>query len=178
MKTVKFRPTLENSDTHREEPSDYSDLSPTDSQKPLPLRYVLTRPVLISVANYAALALRGRIAHALKPLVWSTSIEHGGLGMSPASIGVWLSVFGCMNGIFQFAVFPYAVARFGLRSIFITGVGMFAVVYAMFPLENLLRRAADSPVWALILLQLTAMSVSKMSYSKSFCDFFFSGVRP
>jgi hypothetical protein len=171
MKTVKFQSPLENSDTHREGPSDYSDLLPTDAQKPLPLRYVLTRPVLISVANYAALALLGTVAHALMPLVWSTSIKYGGLGMSPASIGVWLSVFGCMNGMFQFAIFPYAVARFGLRWIFITGVGVFAVVYAMFPFENLLRRAADSPVWPLILLQLTALSISKMSYSESFYDF-------
>jgi hypothetical protein len=176
MKTVKFRSPLENSDTHREEPSDYPDLPPTDAQKPLPLRYVLTRPVLISVANYAALALLGMVAFTLMPLIWSTPVEYGGLDMSPAPIGVWLSVFGCMNGIFQFAVFPHAVARFGPRWVFITCIGVFAVVYAMFPFENLLRRTADSSVWPLILLQLTALSISDMGYSKPFCDFL--GVRP
>jgi hypothetical protein len=175
MKTVKFQSPLEYPDTHREEPSDYSDLPPTGAQKPLPLRYVLTRPVLISVANYASLALLGMVAFTLMPLIWSTPVEYGGLDMSPAPIGVWLSVFGCMNGIFQFAVFPRAVARFGPRWVFITCIGIFVVIYAMFPFENLLRRTAGSPVWLLILLQLTAFSISDMGYSKPFCDFFLGG---
>jgi len=51
---------------------------------------------------------------------------------------------------------------------FITGVGVFAVVYAIFPFENLLRRTADSSVWPLILLQLTALSISDMGYSVVF----------
>jgi hypothetical protein len=135
----------------------------------LPLRHLLTKPVLISVANYASLALLGMAASALIPLIWSTPVEFGGLDMSPAPIGVWLSVYGCMNGMFQFAVFPRAVARFGPRTVFVTGIGVFAVVYATFPFENLLRRTADAPVWPLILVQLTALSVSEMNYSKSLC---------
>jgi len=107
------------------------------------------------------------VAAALMPLIWSTPVEFGGLDMSPDRIGVWLSVYGCMNGMFQFAIFPRAVARFGPRSVFVTGIGMFAVVYVMFPFENLLRRKADAPAWPLILVQLTALSISKMSYSKS-----------
>jgi hypothetical protein len=34
------------------------------------------------------------IAGALIPLVWSTSVEFGGLGMSPASIGLWMAGYG------------------------------------------------------------------------------------
>ena len=137
----------------------------------MPLRDLLTRPVLVSVANYATLALLGMVSAALMPLIWSTSIEFGGLDLSPASIGLWLSVYGCINGIFQFAVFPRAVKRFDLRSIFVTGIAVFAIVYTMFPLENLvLRHTADGPAWLLILLQLTVLSISKMGYSKSLCD--------
>jgi hypothetical protein len=154
--------------TLRGEPGDNPDLHPTDAEKPLPLRYLLTKPVLISVANYAALALLSMVASALMPLIWSTPIEFGGLDMSPAPIGVWLSVYGCMNGLFQFAIFPRAVARFGPRWVFVTGVGVFAVVYAMFPFENLLRRttADGGPVWLLIFVQLAALSISEMSYSE------------
>jgi len=154
-------------DTLREEPADNPDLSPTDVEKPLPLRHLLTKPVLISVANYATLALLSMVAAALTPLIWSTPVEFGGLDMSPARIGVWLSVYGCVNGMFQFAVFPRAVARFGPRSVFVTCIAVFAVVYATFPFENLLRRTADAPVWPLILVQLTALSISEMGYSKS-----------
>jgi len=137
----------------------------------LPLRHLLTRPVLVSVANYSSLALLGIVSAALMPLIWSTSIEFGGLDLSPASIGLCLSVYGCMNGIVQFVAFPRAVKRFDLRSIFTTSIGMYAIVYTMFPLENLaLRRAADSSARLLILLQLTGLGISKMSYSKSLCD--------
>jgi len=165
MQTVKFR----------EETGDTPDqhLMDADAQKPLPLRYLLTRPVLVSVANYATLALLGMVSAALMPLIWSTSIEFGGLDMSPASIGVWLSVFGCMNGIFQLTIFPRAVTRFGPRSIFVTAIGVFAVVYTMFPLENLvMRRAADNGAWLVILLQLTGLSISEMGYSELLCDSF------
>jgi len=167
MQTVKFQSPSTNSDLAGEETGDTPDQHLMDAQKPLPMRYLLTRPVLVSVANYASLALLGMVSWALMPLIWSTSIEFGGLDLSPASIGVWLSVFGCMNGLFQFAVFPRAVARFGPRPIFVTGIAVFALVYAMFPLENLvLRRAADGPAWLFILLQLTGLSISEMSYSE------------
>jgi len=140
-----------------------------DVQKPLPLRHVLTRPVLISVANYAMLALLGMVAWALIPLVWPTSVEYGGLNLNPASIGLWISAFGCMNGLFQFAVFPRAVDRFGSRGVFATSIAMFAVVYAMFPLENLaLRHGANRFTWLLVFLQMTALSVSEMAYSAVF----------
>ena len=167
MQTVNSKSISADSDLSREETGDTPDPHPMDVEKPLPLRQLLTRPVLVSVANYSTLALLGMVSAALMPLVWSTSIEFGGLGLSPASIGLWLSVYGCINGIFQFAVFPQAVKRFDLRSIFITSIGVFAIVYTMFPLESLtLRRAADNPAWLLILLQLTGLSISKMGYSK------------
>jgi MFS family permease len=124
------------------------------------------------------LALLGMVAAALMPLIWSTPVEFGGLDMSPARIGVWLSVYGCINGMFQFAIFPRAVARFGPRSVYVTGIGMFAVVYAMFPSENLLRRAVHGSAWPLILVQLTALSISKMSYSKPLCCDTSSGCTP
>jgi hypothetical protein len=49
-------------------------------EKPAPLRAMLTRPVVVSVANYAVISLHDVIAG-------STSIEFGVLSMSPASIG-------------------------------------------------------------------------------------------
>jgi Na+/melibiose symporter-like transporter len=122
------------------------------------------------VANYASLAFLGMVASALLPLIWATSVEFGGLGLNPATIGTWLSFNGCVDGAFQFFVFPRAVARFGPRGVFVTGISMFAVAYAMFPFENLLRRTADSSAWPLILVQLTALSISGMGYSMSIYD--------
>jgi len=67
--TVKFQSASADSDPSREETGDISDLHPIDVEKPLPLRKLFTRPVLISVANYATLALIGMISAALMPLI-------------------------------------------------------------------------------------------------------------
>ncbi len=70
---------------------------------------LLTKPVMISISNYAMLALLDISAMALIPLVWSTPIELGGLSLSPASIGLWLSAYGCLNGVVQFTLFLLAL---------------------------------------------------------------------
>ena len=153
------------------EASDPGEASPKDIQRPPPLRSMLTRPVLITVASYAMLAFLEMSSLALIPLVWSTPIEFGGLNLSPLSIGLWTSAFGCISGILQFVVFPRAVGRFGLRSVFVAGVAMCAVVFAMFPLENLVLRHSfggrqNVTSWILILLQLGSLSINKMGFGK------------
>jgi len=151
------------------------DQHPDDAQKPLPLRSVLTRPVLISLANYVVLALFEMASLALIPLIWSTSIEFGGLNFSPASIGLWMSVYGCMDGVFQFTLAPRILERFGAGYAFMTSVTACTVVYIMFPLESLVLRmhqavgGSNVVAWLLILLQLSSLSFQRMGFSK-FCD--------
>jgi MFS family permease len=138
-------------------------------EKPLPLRSLFTRPVLISVANYGMIGLLEMTVTTLLPLIWSTSVEFGGLGMSPVSIGLWMGVYGTLNGALQFIVFPRIVGRFGPRRIFIASIVSFVPVYLIFPCENLTLRHASSganALWVLILLQLASLSVTDMGFSK------------
>ena len=159
------------SDTPQEESSDAINPSLKDTQKPPPLRSLLTRPVLVSIANYAMLTLLEMASMTLIPLVWSTSVKFGGLGLSPVSIGLCLSVYGCIDGIFQFAVFPCVVRRFGLRSVFITCVASCSVMIIMFPMENVLLRhpvgCLAVALWPLIILQLLSYSILRMGFCKS-----------
>ena len=159
------------SDTLQEESSDAVTASLKDTQKPPPLRSLLTRPVLVSIANYGMLTFLEMASMTLIPLIWSTSVEFGGLGLSSVSIGLCLSVYGCIDGIFQFAVFPYVVRRFGLRSAFITCVASCAVMIIMFPMENfLLRRpigCSAVALWPLIFIQLLSYSILRMGFCKS-----------
>ena len=149
------------------------DGSGKDTEAPLLLRALLTRPVVISVANYCVIGLHDVMAAALIPLVWSTSVEYGGLSMSPASIGLWIAGCGFMNGIFQFVAFPRFIGRFGPRRVFIAGVLCFVPVYIMFPFENLaLRHSRDShslnlAAGLLIMLQLSAIPFCFMGLGKS-----------
>jgi hypothetical protein len=154
-----------------EESRDSLCASPKDEQKPLPLRAVLTKAVAISVLNYATLALLEIVALSLIPLIWSTSVEFGGLNFSPASIGLCISVYGFMSGIFQFIFFPRLVGRFGPRWVLVASIAAYAVVYSMFPFENLALRYAvgdgsSMTLWLLIFLQLWSLAVSEMGYSE------------
>ena len=106
----------------------------------------------------------------LVPLIWSTPVKLGGLNFSPVSIGLWMSVSGCMDGIFQFVVFPRVVGHFGMRRVFVSSIAIAAMIFAMFPLENLvLRHATGGPgvgVRLLILLHFLSISIHGMGSGK------------
>ncbi|KAH8985275.1 MFS general substrate transporter [Lactarius akahatsu] len=132
-----------------------------DQERLLPLRALLTRPVVVSIANYCMISLLDIIARSLIPLVWSTSVEFGGLGMSPASIGLWTSGYGVLNGIFQFLALPRFVGRFGPRGIFIACIVLFFPLYIIFPLESLaLHQSSLNPNRAARLLMTLQLSVA------------------
>ena len=161
--------------TPQREEGDSSTLneSPDESDKPLPLRSVLIRPVVVTVANYAILVLFNAVTLTYIPLVWSTPVEFGGLNMSPASIGLGLSVYGVVDGILQFVFFPYLVGRFGLRRLYTISIFSCALVYALFPLENLVLRVtasdgANVPLLLLIILQMLSFAVLDMGYCTVF----------
>ena len=132
--------TDDNSDTPQVRDGEILDGPAKDTEKPLPLRALLTRPVVISIANYCMIGLLEIMGGALIPLVWSTSVEFGGLGMSPASIGLWLAGSGFLNGIFQLVAFPRIVGRFGPRLVFIASILCFIPIYTLLPFENLASR--------------------------------------
>ncbi|KAH8993668.1 major facilitator superfamily domain-containing protein, partial [Lactarius deliciosus] len=143
-----------------------------ETGRPLPLRALLTKPVVVSIANYCMISLLEIIAVTLIPLVWSTSVEFGGLGMSPASIGLWMTGYGFTNGIFQFVAFPHLIERLGPRRIFIASTLCFIPVYIMFPFENLALhdsfRGAGLTAGLLMILQLSAIGFSDMGFSTIF----------
>ena len=158
-----------NSDIHQES-TDVRNAPPEDMQKPPPLSGLLTRPVLITIANYAMLSFLEMSAMTLVPLIWSRPVEFGGLNFSPVSIGLWISLSGCMEGIFQFSVFPRVVARFGMRRVFVSSIAIATVIFAMFPLENLvIRHTTGGPgamIGLLILLHFLSLSIHGMGSGK------------
>ena len=52
-----------------------------------------------SIANYFWLAFLDVALLALHPLFFVTPIHLGGMGMSPATIGLCLGIFGLLDGI-------------------------------------------------------------------------------
>ncbi|KAF9230340.1 major facilitator superfamily domain-containing protein, partial [Melanogaster broomeanus] len=58
-------------------------------ESPVPLRSLLVPKILLPIACYGAIAMLEIAMFALQPLFYSTPIELGGLGFSPATIGFW-----------------------------------------------------------------------------------------
>ncbi|KAN0130269.1 major facilitator superfamily transporter [Lactarius tabidus] len=155
-----------NSDLPRVGDGEILDGPTKDTERPLPLLALLTRPVVVSVANYGMIALLDITAGTLISFIWSTPVEFGGLNLSPASIGLWTAGYGFMNCVLQFVAFPGIVRRFGPRRVFIASILCFLPIYIMFPLENLaLRHSSDglnTTAGLLMVLQLSAASFSTM----------------
>ncbi|KAH9017584.1 hypothetical protein EDB84DRAFT_1442730 [Lactarius hengduanensis] len=134
------------------------------AEQPLPLRSLLTKPVVVSIANYGTLALLEIATSALIPLAWSTAIELCGLSLTPADIGL---------AVFQLAFFSRVAARFGPGRVVVGTVVAFGLLYALFPFENILARGTGTVavVWPLIILQLVAISASDMGLGVHVCCF-------
>ncbi len=147
-----------------------------DPGKPLPLHMLLTKPVIVSISNYAMLALLDMSAMALIPLVWSTPIELGGLSLSPTSIGLWLATYGCLNGVLQFFLFPRVVGRLGPGRVVLASIVAYVIIYTMFSFENLAARYTISAhgggtngfVWLFVVLQLASICITDMGFSEFF----------
>ena len=136
----------------------------------MPLRELLVFPILISISNYASLAFIEIAFLCLLPLFYSSSIEYGGLNLSPSTIGILLGTFGVTNGVFQAFFFAKIVKRWGARNIFIAGMSAFLPLFLLFPVMNLLaRRWGVSPgVWVLVACQLMMAVIVDMAYRESF----------
>ncbi|KAF8879266.1 major facilitator superfamily domain-containing protein [Infundibulicybe gibba] len=130
------------------------------SEGPVAFRELLVYPVLISVSNYMAIAFLNITLSALLPLFFAMSIEIGGLGFNPPTIGYVMGVYGLCNGIFQMLFFARIVQRLGTRSIFIAGVMGFIPIYLLFPVMNIAaqRFGVSVTVWSIIVLMMTLMA--------------------
>lgn len=136
--------------------------------KALPLRELLTYPVVISVSNYVGLAFMEILFCALLPLFLSTPPEYGGLGFSPAVIGYILGALGTYIGAFQMIFFAMLVRRFGERRVFIMGMLTFMVNSFMFPLINTVARhtGVTLVVWTLLAFALSLMGLAYLCFGK------------
>lgn len=134
---------------------------------PVPLRDLLTYPVVLSVANYVCLAFLGIAFSALFPLFLAMPLEIGGLGLDPPLIGLVIGSYGAGGAIFQGFFFSKAVRYFGERRIFIACISTFLPVFCLLPAMNMAARAygqTSTPVCALGLVVLVTMAVNDMAY--------------
>jgi len=142
------------------------------SQKPLPLKKLLIRPVIVAAVNYALLAIVDIAFRALQPLFYSTPIELGGLGLDAPRIGVILSFFGILNGFFQVFCFARLNAIFGSKALFITGIAAAVPCFLLFPVANALARQSHDGLgwacWSVVALQVALSVFVSLCYGAVF----------
>jgi len=143
----------------------------TDTPPPPPhlggIRAVLTPPVLWAIANYMILALVDVAWVVLQPLVFATSPDLGGLGLSPQTIGFILGAQGLLGGFFQVVAFGWVHRRFGPVKVLRAALLCYALLFATFAgMVNV----TGIWVWALVALHVLLSCVASLGFS---CVFMF-----
>ena len=125
--------------------------------------------VLITVINCGFMGFCDMSLAALTPLMWSTSLENGGLGFTPYTIGLVFAVFGILNMFFQAMVVGRVVRCFGPRNVYIGSMVPWLVSVVCFPLERYFAQRAghaDWRVWTVIIVQLVMYCLATGCYGK------------
>lgn len=120
------------------------------------------------MTNYALLAFLDITLRALQPLFYTSKIQYGGLGFSPAVVGMCLGAFGLFSGLYQAFVFPSVYDRFGTKKVFVTSLLTFVPMFTLFPLMNLSaqRNGVDAITWIELTLQIILYVIMDMGFSE------------
>ncbi|KAL5493072.1 hypothetical protein ACEPAI_4521 [Sanghuangporus weigelae] len=110
----------------------------------LPLKRLLTRPVLLSTTAYALLSLLDIAYRALQPTFYASPRSLGGLALPPSTIGSFLAVLGFANGVFQVGFFARLTKRWGNRKVYLVGIASACPIFALFPIMSAVVRAEDA----------------------------------
>ncbi|EIW57758.1 MFS general substrate transporter [Trametes versicolor FP-101664 SS1] len=131
------------------------------------LRSILVPRVLLVMLNFGFLAFTDQAIVVLVPLMYSTNISAGGLGMDSFTIGVIQGVAGFMGGVLQIVTLPWMERRFGTKRLYTASYACFIVVFAAFPLMAFLaRRSGEVGVgtWVVIVVQFVAYALASMTW--------------
>lgn len=131
---------------------------------------ILNRNLVLAIGNYCAVAFLSMGLTVLMPLMWSTSILIGGLGMSPYQIGTILSVWGAINVVLQVLLLGPALRRFGERPVFIAAMLSAFCGTCVFAFESLVARLSgrvNGAVWILLCVQLSFSLMISPAFGRS-----------
>ncbi|KAH6909200.1 major facilitator superfamily domain-containing protein, partial [Coprinopsis sp. MPI-PUGE-AT-0042] len=139
-------------------------------EKPLSLKSLLTRNVVIAAGNYASISLVDIAFRSIQPVYYSTPIKLGGLGLPPPSIGNILSVYGVLNGALQVFFFAKIHDKLGSKRTFVLGMSAAIPSIAMYPIVNSVARVQGMSglVWTLVFLQVVLSIGMSLCYGSVF----------
>ncbi|KAG1808727.1 major facilitator superfamily domain-containing protein [Suillus subaureus] len=141
------------------------------SMADMPMRSLLTPTIVIPIVNYAMVCILDISLRTLTPLFFSTPMHLGGLGLGPSSIGLWLALFGIMDGLLQALFFAKIVDWVGPKRLFCVAVSCFIPVMLMFPMMSWLvqtRGIVDHAITFALLGQLVLTVIWGLAFGPIF----------
>ncbi|EAU85281.2 hypothetical protein CC1G_10067 [Coprinopsis cinerea okayama7 len=88
-------------------------------------RILMIRPLLMTYLNYIFIAFNEMAHNSLLPLMYSSSIPLGGLGLDAYRIGVLMGAFGLANAVLQLKYLGKLTREFGPKKVYIFSYGSF-----------------------------------------------------
>ncbi|KAH6909206.1 major facilitator superfamily multidrug-resistance, DHA1 sub-family [Coprinopsis sp. MPI-PUGE-AT-0042] len=122
-------------------------------------RDLFIRPLLVTYLNYFFVAFSEMAHNALLPLMYSTSVSLGGLGLDAYRIGMLMGAFGLVNATLQLKYLGKLTRRYGPRKIYICSYASFLLCTGLFPVASYLCRRNGGVNWlvgSVVVLQLIA----------------------
>jgi len=138
--------------------------------EPSSSRTLLTQPVLLTISAHGWFSFLEIASWVLLPLVYTTPIKYGGLGLDPATMGICMAVYGVLKGVLQLTVFHRILDFLGLRTALITFMSSLIPLFLLFPVGSTHVRNAGTnlALWALVLTQLVSTIGVNMAYGCTF----------
>lgn len=143
----------------------------SNDPKPTAPRGLLTQDVVIVLVNYAIFTSLALAFDVLIPLMWSTSLEHGGLGFTPYKIGLTMCIYGVINASIQLSFLGRILKRFGPQRVYSASAASLLLAFGGFPVAGFFAKragGADWKVWTVIAVQLFAQMMGCAAYGQSF----------
>ena len=107
---------------------------------------------------------------ALLPLMYSTSISLGGLGLDPFRIGSILGVYGFINAIIQLNFLGRLIRKFGPRTVYIASYACLFVCLGSYPVMKFFALKAgkvDRNVAIVMIIQLAFQTAIFAAYGEA-----------
>lgn len=117
-----------------------------------PLKAFMTKRVLITIGNYAFLSFVQLGITVLYPLVYSTAVELGGLGLESDVVGTALAIQGLSGGFVSILIFNKCVDRWPPRRVYICATLCSLPVLAAFPIMNALSVQYGHEHWSVFMV--------------------------
>ncbi|KAF9480008.1 major facilitator superfamily multidrug-resistance, DHA1 sub-family [Pholiota conissans] len=144
-----------------------SDSESSSPERKPDLQILFSRALVVTLINNVFLSFLDMCHVTLLPLMYSTSIPLGGLGLDPFSIGLVLGGSGALNAIAQAKFLGRFIRKYGAGKVYKVSFSCIIVCFIMYPLMSFFAKRAgrvDGFVIACMAVQLFFQSMIYAAY--------------